>query len=551
MSFLGKKWIVRNTTAEKSTFEKILSNRGVADVNEGLTFHDPFLLDDMQKVVDRIKLAVGQKERVIVFGDYDVDGISGATIVINILKKLGAIVSYRLPHRVNDGYGLSEKFIDEFIAKDVNLVITVDCGISSNKEISKAKAAGIDVIITDHHTVPEDLSKDAYAILHPRLKDTKYPFPDLTGAGVALKLAQALLQNHEDKQFIEDLIALASLGTVADLGQLKGENRLIVKEGLLNLLSTRSSGLKKLIELAGMKEQNFVDSYTIGYRIAPRINAAGRIGDPYLALSLLLQNEESEKVNYLGQQLEDLNLQRQDMTEKAVAQAEAHFAGKEKIPAILIAESADWHVGILGLVAAKLVDKYNRPVIIMQDFGDVLVASARGPKFFHITEAITACGKYLVSFGGHAQAAGFNIKKENLVEFKKALEAYSEEKLQSLDLCSVLEIDCELAHDDVSFGMLDQLKTLEPFGVGNEKPTFLLSNLEPFFINQVGKENTHLKFTVKIQDKEVQVIAFNMGHFADEIRSHKKVDFVCNLDRNVWNNKEYIQFRAIDIRGSK
>lgn len=551
MSFLGKKWIIKNTAQEKTLLEKILENRGVSDINEGAVLHDPFLFEDMEKSVDRVKKAIDSQERIIVLGDYDVDGISGAAILITTLKKIGANVSYRLPHRVNDGYGLSEKFIDEFIEKNVNLLITVDCGISSNKEIKKAKENGIDVIITDHHTVPAELTVDAFAILHPHLADSNYPYSYLTGAGVALKFAQALLKDFVDQEYIDELIALASLGTVADLGPLKGENRFIVKKGLENLMNTKLSGLKKLVELAGKKEQENIDSYTIGFRIAPRINAAGRIGDPYLALSLLLQEENSEKVDSLGQQLENLNIERQEMTEQAVSQAETHFANKEKLPSISIAENEDWHVGILGLVASKIVEKYNRPAIIMQDLGDVLVASARSPKFFNITEGLTQFGDLLISFGGHAQAAGFNIKKENLEKFRQAMEIYAEEKLKDLELIPVLEVDSEIGAHDMNFEMIDNLKNLEPFGIGNEKPTFLLRNIEPYFVGQVGKEKNHLKFVVKSAGQDIHVIGFNFGHFAEEIRNLKSIDLVCNLERNTWNNRDTLQLRVIDIRESK
>lgn len=554
MSFLGKKWNIKNTSQDKGPLAKILDNRGVDDIDEGLTLHDPFLLENMVQAVARVKEAIAKQERIIVFGDYDVDGISGATIMITTLKKLGANVSYRLPHRVNDGYGLSEKFIDEFIEKDIDLVITVDCGISCRKEVKKARENNVDIIITDHHTIPEILPEEAVAILHPRLKDSRYPFSELTGAGVALKFAQALRTTLTPENFneedLEELITLASLGTVADLGVLRGENRLIVKKGLENLLTTKSSGLKKIIELSGIKEQG-LDAYSIGFKIAPRINAAGRIDDPYVALSLLLQEEESEKVHLLGQKLEDLNIERQLRTEKALQEAEQYFVDQKELPYIFIADNKDWHVGILGLIAAKLVEKYNRPAIIMQDLGETLVASARSPKFFHLTDALSQFSDYFVSFGGHAQAAGFNIKKENLAKFKEQFQEYTAKTLKNIELTPVLEIDCELGEGDISFELLEELKYLEPFGIGNEKPIFILKNIEPFFVGQVGREKNHLKFVVKSQDKEVQAIGFHMGQFADELRQYKKIDMVCNLEKNIWNNREYLQCRTIDIRESE
>jgi len=545
MSFLGKKWIVRNTAQTKTPFEKILENRNTNDINDGMIFHDPFIFPDMEKAVERIKKAIRNQERIIVFGDYDVDGISGATILINTLKKLGANVSYRLPHRVKDGYGLSEKFIDEFIEKKVNIVITVDCGISCNKEIKKAKENGIDVIITDHHTIPECVTDAAFAILHPKLAD--YPFKELTGAGVALKFAQALLAENSDKDFFEELVTLASLGTIADLGVLKGENRLIVKKGLENLLGTKSNGLKKLIQLAGIKSQDLLDTYTISFRIAPRINAAGRIGDPYIALSLLLQEEETEKVHTLGQNLEDLNIERQKMTEKALSEANSYFSEQKELPPILIAENVGWHVGILGLVAAKLVEKYNRPAVVMQDLGNTLVGSARSTNFLNITEMLTEFSEYLISFGGHAKAAGFNIKKEKLGKFKDEILAYAKEKFKNTELTPILEIDCELKENDLNLELVSELKKLEPFGMGNEKPVFLIKDVEPYFIDRVGKEKNHLKFVIKTGTKNISVICFGMGEYAEELKKHKKVDFACHISKNVWNDKESVQLQAIDI----
>ena len=546
MSFLGKKWIVKNTDQNKTPFEKILENRKIKDINDGMVFHDSFLFADMQKAVGRINEAVKNQERIIVFGDYDVDGISGAAILINTLKKLGANISYRLPHRVKDGYGLSEKFIDEFMEKKINIIITVDCGISCNKEIKKAKENNIDVIITDHHTIPEHITEDAFAILHPKL--TAYPFKELTGAGVALKFAQALLEGNSERDFMEELITLASLGTIADLGILQGENRLIVKRGLENLLGTKSNGLQKLIQLAGIQNQDLLDTYTISFRIAPRINAAGRIGDPYIALSLLLQEEENEKVHSLGQDLEDLNIERQNMTEKTLQEAEAHFSNQKEIQPILMAESENWHVGILGLVATKLVEKYNRPAIIMQDLGETLIGSARSTNFLNITEMLTEFGEDLISFGGHAKAAGFNIKKTKLQEFKEKILKYAEAKFKNLELAPILEIDCELTENNLTLALVDELKQLEPFGTGNEKPVFLIKNVEPYFIDKVGREKNHLKFLIKTNTKNISVICFGMGNYAEELKLRKKIDFACCISKNVWNNKECVQLQALDIK---
>ncbi len=552
MSVLGKKWIIQNMDENLSPMEKILNNRGLKNPDGLSELFDPFLFSDMQKSVDRILKALEGNERIIVFGDYDVDGITGTAILVHTLGKLGANVSYRLPHRVNDGYGLSEKFIDEFIEKDVKLLITVDCGISCKNEIKKALDNGIDTIITDHHTVPKE-KPEAISILHP-LSDCNYPFKGLTGAGVAFKLAHALLLYHDnntDKSKIMPLMELAALGTVADLGPLQDENRLIVKEGLKTLADTKWHGLKKIMKMAFIKENDKIDSFTIGYRIAPRINAAGRIGDPYIALKLLLQEEENEKISSLGSKLEELNTNRKDLTENAIKEAEELFKQETNLPKILIAENPDWHVGIIGLIAGRLTENYHRPALIMQDFGETLIGSARSIDGFNIIGAITHCKEYLETFGGHFKAAGFNLKKENLPAFKEKISAYANENLNEKLLEPELGIDCELSPGEINLDLINELENLEPFGVGNQKPAFILRGLEPFFSTTVGRDNSHLKFTIKKDRKDFEVIAFRMGQHINELKAHNKIDLVFNLEKNVWNNREKIQLTALDFRGSE
>lgn len=552
MSVLGKKWVIKNKDKSKNTLEKILQNRGLLSVDSSKVFHDPFSFRDMEIAVQRIEKAIKNNERIIIFGDYDVDGITGTAILVHILRKLKANVSYRLPNRVDDGYGLAEKFIDDFIQKDVKLLITVDCGISCKKEIEKASLSGIDTIITDHHTIPESgVPKEAVAILHPKEKNSSYPFKGLTGAGVALKLAQALIQRFlkDDKEnFLNSLIDLASLGTIADLGPIKGENWWIVKKGLENLGKTKWIGLKKIMEMASIKANDEINSDTIGYKIAPRINAAGRIGDPYIALSLLLAEEASERINSLGKKLEELNSKRQLLTIDAFREVENFLINKSALPYIFLAENEKWHVGILGLIAGKLAEKYARPSIIMQDFGDILVGSARSPEYFNIIEAISAHKDLLISFGGHEQAAGFNIKKENLRAFKEKISLYAKNKLKNIELKSVIEIDCSLDDSEVDIELLNQIDELKPFGIENSKPIFLLEGIEPYFIEQVGKEKNHLKFITKICGEDISVIAFRMGEFANALRKHKKIDIVFNLERNIWRNKEKLQLQALDFK---
>ncbi|MBU1992097.1 MAG: single-stranded-DNA-specific exonuclease RecJ [Patescibacteria group bacterium] len=545
MSILNKNWQLLNDS-DKDLFTKILHNRGLdseQEINEFLEpekyvkFHDPMLFDDMEKAVGRIKKAIKDKERIIVFGDYDVDGISGTTILVKALEKLGANVSYRLPHRRDDGYGLKEKFIEEFVELGVSLVITTDCGISCVKEVALANKNKIDIIITDHHAVPKKLPK-AFAIIHPEVSG--YPFKELTGAGVALKLAQAL--HGRD---LEEFVDLAAMGTVADIGILVGENRLIVKKGLDQLAKTASKGLRLLKEIAGISNEK-INTRTIGYQIGPRINAAGRIDNPYFALQLLL-SEDEVRGRKLANKLEDLNKERQFMLQEALEEAEARFAGtNDKF--ILIKESKDWHVGILGLVAGRLAEKYQLPVIILQDFGDVLTASARSPEHFNIIEALTAHSKHLNYFGGHACAAGFDIDKKNFKKFREAMEKYAEEKLKEKDLRSILKIDCEIKGKEINKETLAFIEKLHPFGTGNQSPNFLIKNIKPLKMKEVGKDKSHLKILAEQGQKKLDIIAFKFAEHLNTLREHDSFDLVCNIERNPKNRYNEIQIKAVDFK---
>lgn len=551
MSVIGKKWLIKNQSENKSAIEKILENRGLADFEEMSDFHDPFLFEDMEKAVKRINEAIKGGEKIVIFGDYDVDGISGTAILVHILRELNANIIYRLPNRVNDGYGLSDKFIEEFIKNDVKLIITVDCGISCENQIAKAKNANIDTIITDHHTIPATGPGSAFAVLHPKYGDSKYPFKELTGAGMALKLAHALIKTNFEKQdhdkYLDCFLDLASLGTIADLGFLVGENRLIVRRGLKTLENTKWTGLRKIKELANIKEGETIDTIKIGFQIAPRINAAGRIGDPNLALKLLLNEVEEVAEQNLSKELEALNKERQNMTETALHEVEKFFSTEENLPHILIAHNKDWHVGILGLVAGKLAEKYSRPVIIMQDLVDTLTASARSPVYFNIVEALTNLKHYLSSFGGHAQAAGFNLKKENLEKFITDMGAYAKIKLAGVELKSTIEIDCPLQEEDLNFALLTEMEKLGPFGSGNQKPVFVMHSVYPHFIEQVGQDSNHLKFSLQIGTREFRVIAFRMGQYADTLKQQQKIDLVFTLNRNHWQDRDYIQIEALDF----
>ncbi len=554
MSLLGKKWIIQNSQQEAGTLEKLFLNRGVAtpqqkDAFLGLTeteLHDPYLFKDMQKAVDRLEKALSEGERIIIFGDYDVDGISGTALLYNCLNKLGFNVSYRLPHRVDDGYGLSSKFVDVFKEAEAKVIITVDCGVSNYDQVEEMNQAGIDVIITDHHTVPVKIPQ-AYAIIHPKVEGETYPFDGLTGSGVALKLAQALYQhfNLPEEDFFK-LIDLASLGTVADMGPLKGENRLIVRKGLEALQKTHWKGLEMIMQKAGINREDTVDTGTIGFQLSPRINAAGRIDTPYLALQLLLQEEESAKGKGMADKLEGLNIQRQNMTKIAIEEL-ADFVLSLSNPKVIVKASSEWHIGIVGLIAGRAAERYGVPAIIMQDFGDHLVGSCRSPYFVNITEALRAHKELLTNFGGHENAAGFSMPKANLEAFTKAINEYFNDLFKEQVMGPELQIDCTLNSAELSLDFVKSLNQFEPFGIENKKPLFLIENCEIDRVDKVGATGSHLKIKVKKGDKFIDAIAFSFGEHFEKLRSHKSIKIVAQLDANVWKGRETLQLKVEDI----
>ncbi len=555
MSLLGKKWIIRNTDPEAKLLDKLLSNRGVTQeiLDRDDAFHDPFLMKDMERAVGRIREAIEKKERIIIYGDYDVDGITGTTILVKTLTRLGANVSYRIPHRFNDGYGLHDKYIDECVVIEAKLIITVDCGISCAAQITRAHGLGIDVIVTDHHTIPAELPRDAYAILHPLQSDCGYPFKGLTGSAVAFKLASALLQKLSPDahlEFLESLTDLASFGTVADCGPLVGENRTIVKRGLQMFRRTHWSGLRHMKHLAKIDDST-IDTTTIGFKLAPRINAAGRIDHPYVALQLLLREEDDARTRALAEKLESLNVQRQEMTRLAVGEA-MKFHKPEHHKHLFIAYSKDWHTGILGLIAARAVNTFGCPAIILQDRGDMLVASARSIDGYNIMDILESQAHNLITFGGHAAAAGFSVSKEKLpiVErefYKKAQQLWGR---ASSGFAPLLNLDCEVDPQELTTENALLLEKMQPFGIGNEKPLLVLRDVKISEISLIGKEHNHARLTIQAGRQTLPGIFFSAP---EKVLRRKLLDpdqpisIACNLELNRFRGKITLQLNVVDI----
>lgn len=557
LSLLGKRWVILNSDKQSTILERLLANRGILTEEEINAFlnpdfnklHDPFLMADMEKSVKRIQKAIKNEERIIIFGDYDVDGVTGTAIMVLILQKLGANVSYRLPNRMGDGYGLNKNVIDELKEVGSTLLITVDCGISCIDEVKLAKEYGIDTIITDHHTVPAE-TPDAYAILHPKVVTSGYPYTELTGAGVALKFASALIKEMipipEQEELIRKYSDLATLGTVADLGPLTGENRIIVKEGLKQMQKSAWEGLTHLLEVCGIDKDEYIHTNHVGFRLAPRINAAGRLESAYYALKLFLCDGEKSKL--FAERLEKINKERQRLTEMISKEAEDIVQKQLKREKILIAYHPSWHSGLVGIIAGKLAGKHGMPVIIMEERNDTYIGSARGPEYFNMVDALQSCSKYLESFGGHVQAAGFTLKKENKDLFVHSMQVYAREFLANSNTEQFIQIDTELTYPDISLNLIEQVDTIRPYGMKNERPVFLIKGVSMHNMRQVGHDKSHLLGKLRLDTADYKFIAFSICDKIPHIPEYTRADIVCHIDKNTYNGHTNIEIQLIDLK---
>lgn len=556
VSVLGRTWRIINPDPQGDIIKTLLQNRGIIGADEVQQYlnpsfsllHDPFLMQDMRGAVDRINQAILNKERIIVFGDYDVDGVTGTAIVYLALKEMGAEVSYRLPSRNQDGYGLSVDLINELAEVDTKLLITVDCGISCTTEIKYAKEKGIEVVITDHHSIPEEVPNADY-ILHPK-QDKSYPFNELTGAGVALKLASALLSDKFDevtfKKKIKKYLDLATLGTIADLGPLLDENRIIVREGLRQMQITEWEGLYYLLEICGLDPESEIDASHIGFRIAPRINAAGRLDSPYYALKLFLSG--GKKAQKFAEKLEKINKERQRLTEIIISEAEEIVEGQFSNERILIAYHPNWKSGLVGIIAGRLSSNYGMPVIIMEERDDNYIGSARGPEYFDMVEALKHCEDLLENYGGHLQAAGFTLPKRNLDEFIQRIQKYARESISSKDQMPTLDVDLVLNPDLITKRLVKEIEELKPFGQKNPKPTFVLEGVSLKNVKKVGQDKKHSLGIVKSGELEFSFIAFGLAEQIKEIDEYKNVNLAFHLGLNTFRGRTSIQLQIVDLQ---
>ncbi len=545
-SLLDKEWKIKTPyTTEKTLIDRICEQRDHDPDNELQELHSPWSLKDIEKAIKRIKTAISNKERIMIFGDYDVDGVSGASILYLGLKELGAKVSVRLPHREKDGYGLNTRVLDESKELGVAVVITVDCGISNVDEVEHGNELGLDIIITDHHAIPPKLPK-AYAILNPKQSDCEYPDKEICGSVVAFKLITALFEKSKKELDIHQFIDLAALATVADCMPLKGENRLIVKQGLLQFKQTQHRGLRTLLESYELTSpEKEIKSYHLGFNIAPCINAAGRLEDPLIAFKMMMGDQEK------AMELRRINNERQDIVKDALEEATLQVEREHSEDPILVFWADNWPPGIVGLLAGRLCEKYHKPVICLTRHEDKFVGSCRSIPQINIVERLQANEELFLNYGGHAQAAGLSIKEENLEELRSRLIQNISEYLKDHPITPSISVDTEITAEEISLENVAELNKLEPFGMGNPKPKLLLKGLDLDFAHEVGKDKTHLQLGLIVNGEKIKGISFQMAEHKSQIEAWKNLDVICQMNKNEFRGKTTVDLQVLDARESK
>ena len=525
---------------------KILNARNITDMNSVKKYfsdeyeegYDPFLMHDMQKAVDRINEAIENEEKILVYGDYDADGITSTVLLVETLISMGANVSSYIPNRFEEGYGPNKEAFTKIIDSGITLIITVDNGIAGVEEVDLANELGCDVIVTDHHKI-QDTIPNAYAIIHPEHPEGNYPFKKLAGVGVAFKLAHALLEIFPD--FLLDLVAI---GTIADMVSITDENRIFVKQGLELINDDPRIGLKMLLELSGIDTK--IDEQTVGFYIAPKLNSIGRMDSAKLGLTFLMA-EEPVTARALAEQIEQYNIQRKQVTEDIVKDVISKIENSEKKQKNVIMVSGEYHEGVLGIVASNIVEKYQKPVFIMNEKEGVLKGSARSIFDFNIYIAMNKISDLFLAFGGHTLAAGFSFEKSNFEKIEEFLDKEFEEFKQNNDLKANKNIDIVTSLEDISYQFLNSLDALKPYGMDFEKPTVLIENAMVLNKTHFGSEKQYLRLTIADEVGNLDCITFKDSVTFDKVEKNDIIDLVCNIDKNNFNGRTKLQAHIIDI----
>jgi single-stranded-DNA-specific exonuclease len=507
-------------------------------------FNDPFRFSGMRAAVDRIVCAIRSGEKIFVHGDYDVDGVTATALLVKILRRMGAACDYYLPNRLTDGYGMSADAIDDIFQRRGSLIITVDCGITAFDAVARARERGIDVIITDHHEA-HGLLPEAYAILNPKITGCGYPEVNLAGVGVALKLSQAIVAAcGADAAVWYDHLDLVALGTAADIVPLTGENRIIVKIGFAMMSRTANRGLRTLITLQGLEGKEISTSDVV-FLLAPCINAAGRLGDSLRGVKLLLTEDSAESELY-ARELVAMNQERRALDAYVQDSASAwilEHIDLTREPAI-VAGAHDWHAGVIGIAASKMVDKFCRPAFLFSLGSDGMAkGSGRSAAGMHLLDALNDCKDLLVSYGGHEAAAGATVRIENLEPFRKRFNEAVGKRLSLDDLVPRVMIDTEIDIAHLTPKFFSVLKRMEPFGPGNMRPVLLCKGLSNRYEPRVVGNN-HLKMVVAKNGQVIDAIAFNFGDRIDELKYSDSFSLAFSLDENTWNGRTTLQMKV-------
>ncbi|MBO7467595.1 MAG: single-stranded-DNA-specific exonuclease RecJ [Bacteroidaceae bacterium] len=539
---------------------RLLIERGVRSAEEAKKFfrpslnqlHDPFLMDGMKEAVDRINLALGRKERILVYGDYDVDGTTAVTLVYKFLGRFTSNIDYYIPNRYEDGYGVTDVGVDYAYKQGVKLIIVLDCGVKAVREIARAKEMGIDFIVCDHHMQDEELPP-AVAILNPKLTGSHYPYAHLSGCGVGFKLMQAFAMNNgiEFSQLVPYL-DLVAVSIASDLVPILGENRVLAYHGLRQLNHNPSTGLKAIIQVCGLKDKELKINDLI-FRIGPRINASGRIQTGMEAVDLLAETDYRKALS-LAKHIDEYNETRKDldkaMTEEAnvIVDSLENFEDKHSI----VLYNEDWHRGIIGIVASRLTELFIRPSVVLTKTNDLATGSARSVSDFDVYKAIESCRDLLENFGGHPYAAGLSMKVENVPEFKRRFEKYVAEHIEPLQLEPLIRIDAELPFRDISMKLYNDLKKFEPFGPDNQKPMFCTLRVFDYGTSKVvGRNQEHIKMEM-VDNESLRVmngIAFGQSQQVRYIKSKHSFDICYTLEENTHKRNE-VQLQISSIRPS-
>jgi len=566
-----KRWIVRAQDNQRAAMlarvldiapvvASLLISRGCDDERSARAFlqpsydqlHDPYLMLGMREAVSRLLRAIDLSEPILIYGDYDVDGTTGTAVLLRALELLGAKAGYHVPHRFTEGYGIQQPALERAAAEGYKLVVSVDCGIRAHEPLYWARDHGLDVIITDHHLPDENEGvPPAYAVLNPNQRGCTYPDKNLAGVGVAFKLVHALFRERGRESQVAAFLKVVAIGTVADVAKLVGENRTIVTLGLKDLANARNPGLRALMEVSGCGDGSGMKAYDLGFRVGPRINAAGRM-DAARAVVELFETKDREEAQRLAEHLDRRNQERKQVQAEIIARAIAELetfnsVGEHSHVAVIAGQG--WHRGVIGIAASKIAEKINRPCVVISIEGEIGHGSARSIEAYHLLNGLTDCSDLFEKFGGHSHAAGITIKADRIEEFRRRLNAHAAARLTDEDLQPRIFIDAELPAEAVTFELANQLRALEPFGAGNPRPVFLTRNLRVMSEPLVMKEQ-HLK--LRLAGSGGRPLETVWWHGVESMERtpgmNTGIEMAYTIETNSWNNEVRLQLCVEDLR---